>query len=212
MEACYYPAFLNIKEKQCVVIGGGKVAERKIMSLLRCGAKIKIISPSLTKRLQKEKNNGNILHIGRNYRSGDLEGAFLVVAATSDDEINKGIASEASCLVNVVDYPDMANFIVPSVIKRGLLTIAISTSGASPAMARAIRKELETIYSKEFSKYLAFLKKIRKQIIANLRDTNLRQQLFKEIASDNMLDILRRKGYKEARDIALRRLQEAISS
>lgn len=211
MEASYYPAFLNIKEKQCIVIGGGKVAERKVMSLLRCGAKIKIISPSLTKRLQKEKNNGTISHISRNYRSGDLEGAFLVVAATSDDEINKEIAAEASCLVNVVDYPDMANFIVPSVIKRGLLTIAISTSGASPAMSRAIRKELETIYSKEFSKYLVFLKKIRKQIIANLRDTNLRQQLFKEIASDNMLDILRQKGYKEARDIVLRRLQETIS-
>ncbi len=212
MEASYYPAFLNIKEKQCIVIGGGKVAERKVISLLECGAKIKIISPSLTKRLQKEKNNGTISHVSRNYRSGDLEGVFLVVAATSDDEINKEIAAEASCLVNVVDYPDIANFIVPSIIKRGLLTIAISTSGASPAMSRAIRKELETIYSKEFSKYLIFLKKLRKKIIVNISDKNLRQQILKEIASDNMLDILRQKGYKEARDIAFRRLQEMIPS
>lgn len=212
MEVSYYPAFINIKEKQCVVIGGGNVAERKVMSLLSCGAKIKIISPALTKRLEKEKLKGSILHICRNYRNGDLEGAFLVVAATSDDETNKVIASESSCLVNVVDAAENANFIVPSVIKRGLLTVAISTSGTSPAMARSIRKELETLYSKEFSKYLVFLKRLRKKVIANITDKNLRQRLLKEFASDNMLNILRRKGYKEARNIALKRLQETISS
>lgn len=212
MEVCYYPAFVNINGKECVVIGGGNVAERKVMSLLRCGAKIKIISPALTKRLQNEKDKGNISHISRNYKRGDLEGAFLVIAATSDDEINREIASESPCLVNVVDAPDNANFIVPSVIKRGLLTVAISTSGASPAMARSIKKEIEALYGEDFSKYLVFLKNLRKEIIAKIKDKNLRQRLFRELASDKMLDILRRKGYKEARNIALKRLQETISS
>ncbi len=207
MEASYYPAFLNIKEKKCVVVGGGKVAERKVLSLLRSGARIVIISPTLTKRLQMEKDSGKIVHINRNYEKGDLEGAFLVVAATSDDEINKEIASEASCLINVVDYPDIANFIVPSVIKRGLLTIAISSSGASPAMSRTIRKEIETLYTKDFSKYLTFLKKLRKKIVSNINDKNHRQKILKEIASDNMLNILRQKGYKEARNLVLRRLK-----
>ncbi len=211
MEACYYPAFLNIKEKQCVIIGGGRVAERKVISLLKCDAKIKIISPDLTKQLQKEKDKGSIIHICRKYKEGDLEGAFLVIAATSDEQTNREIASKASCLVNVVDYPDTANFIVPSVIRRGLLTIAISTSGASPAMSKAIREEIEALYSKDFSKYMVFLKRFRRQNIKNISNKKIRQQLLRDAASSNMLDILRQKGYKEAKDIVLKRFQEISS-
>lgn len=207
METCYYPAFLNIKEKLCVVVGGGKVAERKVLSLLRCGAKIKIISPDLTKRLQKERDKGNITHICRKYIVGDLAGAFLVVAATSNEKTNTEIASMTSGLINVVDRKDMANFIVPSVIRKGLLTIAISTSGASPAMSRTIRKELEALYDKDFSKYITFLKKFRSKIIEKIPDRKIREQIFRDAVSERMLKILRQRGYKEAKDITIRRFK-----
>ncbi len=212
MGTSYYPAFLNIKEKKCVIIGGGRIAERKVLSLLRCGAKIQLISPVITYRLDKEKQKGNIQHISRNYTSGDLDNAFLVIAATSDEETNRRVASEAPCLVNVVDVPEMANFIVPSVIKKGLMTIAVSTSGASPAMARSVRKELAAFYGVELSKYLVFLKKLRKKALRDIADKNLRQQFLKAIASQEILKIIRERGYKEARGIALKRLSETISS
>ncbi len=193
-------------------MGGGKVAERKVLSLLRSGAMIKLISPRITSKLAAEKTKGNIVHINRDYLSGDLKGAFLVIAATSNEETNRVVSSEAPCLVNVVDAPELANFIVPSVIKRGLMTIAISTSGASPAMARSIRIELETFYSGELSKYLFFLKKLRKKILSQISSNKIRRRLFKEIASKKMLDVLRKKGYKEARYSALRIFREAVSS
>lgn len=203
MKASYYPAFVNIRGKQCVVVGGGKVAERKVLSLLRSGAIIRLISPSITPRLAVERDMGNIEHINRDYISGDLKDAFLVIAATSDEKINRIVASEAPCLVNVVDVPELANFIVPSVFKRGLMTIAISTSGASPALARSVRIELEALYGVEMSKYLLFLKKIRKKILSEISCSKTRRQLLKVIASEKMLKILREKGYKEARDKVL---------
>lgn len=211
MEAPYYPAFLDLRGKQCVVVGGGKVAERKVLSLLNSGAKIKLISPEITSRLAHERNKGKIEHIKKYYRRGDLKGAFLVIAATSDEKTNRMVASEAPCLVNVVDAPEFANFIVPSVIKKGGLTIAVSTSGISPAVARSVRKEIEAFYGGEFTKYLRFLKKSRKKIINEVTNEKLRRQLLKEIASEKMLTIIREKGYKEARDTALRILRENVS-
>ena len=211
VNVCYYPAFLNITGKICVVIGGGKVAERKVKTILGCGAKIKLISPKITIQLEKEKQKGNLEHLCRNYESGDLEGAFLVIAATSDEKVNKKIASEARCLVNVVDAPEIANFIVPSVVKRGLMNIAVSTSGVSPALARSVRKEIESLYDSELNKYLIFLKKLRKQVIRKISDKKIRQQFFREIASEEVLKFIRQKGYKEAKDIALRRLHETAS-
>src|SRR4030065_1234034 len=128
----YYPAFLNLKGKKTVVIGGGKIAERKILVLLKTGANITVISPEITKRIAREKLRGSLKHIPRQYRKGDVKKTFLVIAATDSEEINKKVSEEAPCLVNVVDTPSLCNFIVPSVIQRGLLTIAISTGGVSP--------------------------------------------------------------------------------
>jgi precorrin-2 dehydrogenase/sirohydrochlorin ferrochelatase len=212
VKASYYPAFLNISGKQCVVVGGGKIAERKVLSLLGSGAKIKLISPDITSKLMTERDNGNIKHINRDYRSGDLKGAFLVIAATSDEKTNKKIASEAPCLINVVDTPELANFIVPSVVKRGLMTIAISTSGASPAMARSVRREIEAFYGSELSKYLVFLKIFRKQVLTDITCSKTRRRLLKEIASEKMLRLLREKGYTEAKETALRLFRKTASS
>lgn len=206
----YYPAFINLCGKQCVVVGGGKVAERKVLTLLDSGAAVKVISPALTYVLEKQKDKGRIRHIRRNYRSGDLKGAFLVIAATSDERINRKVSDDAPCLVNVVDKPEMANFIVPSVVNRGPMTIAVSTSGASPAIARAVRKELELLYNKDFGQFLDFLKKLRKRAIKEITDKKARERFLKDVASKEVLSILRGKGFKEAKEKVINKIQGSI--
>ncbi len=206
----YYPAFINLCGKQCVVVGGGKVAERKVLTLLDSGAAVKVISPALTDVLEKQKDKGRIRHIRRNYRSGDLKGAFLVIAATSDERINRKVSDDAPCLVNVVDKPEMANFIVPSVVNRGPMTIAVSTSGASPAIARAVRKELELLYNKDFGQFLDFLKKLRKRAIKEITDKKARERFLKGVASKEVLSILRGKGFKEAKEKVINKIQGSI--
>ena len=193
----YYPAFLNLKGKKTVVIGGGKIAERKILALLKTGARITVISPEITKRIAREKLRGSLKHIPRQYRKGDVKNTFLVIAATDSEEINKKVSEDATCLVNVVDIPSLCNFIVPSVIQRGLLTIAISTGGISPALSKSIRKELEKLYGPEFAEYLQLLEKIRKKAMAEIRDKKKRTEFLKNLASGEIIKMLREKGFRE---------------
>jgi precorrin-2 dehydrogenase/sirohydrochlorin ferrochelatase len=201
MPKAYYPAFLNLKDKIAVVIGGGKVAERKVVSLLKAGSDVKVISPKLTKRIEKEKLKGRIKHIPRQYRKGDLKNAFLVIAATDSPTINDRVSKDAPSLVNVVDIPDLCNFIVPSVMNRGPLNIAVSTSGISPALSRSIRKELEKFYGSEFNNYLKLLKKIRSKALDVIDDKKKRGEFLKAIASEKMMRMLRQKGFKETRKV-----------
>jgi precorrin-2 dehydrogenase/sirohydrochlorin ferrochelatase len=196
----YYPSFINLKGKECIVIGGGNVAERKVLSLLNSGAIVKVISPEITDTLKKYVEEGQIQYLKRKYRKGDIKDAFMVIVATSDAKINKKIADEATCLINVVDNPEMSNFIVPSVLKRGLLTIAISTSGASPAMAKYIRMELQNLYGKDFAKFLSFLKQIRSEVLRKISDKRKREILLKTLVGKNIIRILREKGFKAAKN------------
>jgi precorrin-2 dehydrogenase/sirohydrochlorin ferrochelatase len=197
----YYPAFLNLKGKRAVVIGGGNIAERKVLSLLETGSHIKVISPCLTKRLKKEKIKGRIEHIRRQYRKGDLKNAFLVFAATDSPVINEQVSKDSPYLVNVVDTPSLCNFIVPSILKRGPLRIVISTSGISPALSRAIRKELEKLYGPEFNAYLRSLKGIRTKAVKIIQDKKKRREFLKTIASEKMIKMLRRKGLRETKKV-----------
>jgi len=205
----YYPVFLNLENKQAVVIGGGKVAERKILSLLKAKADITVISPDITARIAREKQKGTIKHMNRRYRNGDITSAFLVIAATDSPRLNKQVSDKASCLVNAVDMPFLCNFIVPSVMQRGLLTIAISTSGVSPALSRSIRKEIENSYGTEFSEYLKALQGIRAEAMNVIADQKQRGALLKSLASAGMIRILREKGAKETRKKAKALLKEA---
>jgi precorrin-2 dehydrogenase/sirohydrochlorin ferrochelatase len=209
LSVVYYPAFLNLENKKAVVIGGGKVAERKILSLLKAKADITVISPDITARIAREKQKGTIKHINRCYRSGDITSAFLVIAATDSPRLNKLVSDKASCLVNAVDMPSLCNFIVPSVIQRGLLTIAISTSGVSPALSRSIRKEVENIYGTEFSEYLKALQGIRAEAMNVIADQKQRGALLKSLASAGMIRLLREKGAKETRKKAKALLKES---
>jgi precorrin-2 dehydrogenase/sirohydrochlorin ferrochelatase len=199
----YYPAFLNLKGKKAVVIGGGKVAERKILALLKTGADITVTSPEITKKIEKEKLKGRIKHITRQYRKGDLKNAFLVIAATDYPAINERVSKDALCLVNVVDTPDLCNFIVPSIMNRGLLNIAVSSSGISPALSRSIRKELEKLYGPEFAIYLNSLKIIRTEAIKTIKDKKKRGEFLKDIASEKMIRMLRREGLRKTKRVAI---------
>jgi len=195
----YYPVFLNLKGVKAVVVGGGRVAERKASALLKAGALVKIISPAITKTLEKYKKQGLVSHIKREYRPGDLKDAFIVIAATSSRPTNVTIEAESKNLprlINVVDTPTMGNFIVPSIVNRGHLTIAISTEGSSPALSKAIRKELEEIYGPEFSDYLKFVEGIRRQAMKKIKDSGDREKFLKSLASEDIFRTLRKNGVK----------------
>jgi len=195
----YYPIYLDLTGKKAVVVGGGSVAERKILSLLKAHADVTVISPYLTKRLVREKGKGRIKHVCRHYKKGDLRSAFLVIAATNSPSINEQVSRDAPSLVNVVDVPDLCNFIVPSLVQRGPFNIAISTSGVSPAFSRSVRKELEKIYGPEVSDYLNMLKVIRKNAMETIRDKKKRSDFLKAIASEKIIEMIRKEGLKKTK-------------
>jgi precorrin-2 dehydrogenase/sirohydrochlorin ferrochelatase len=191
----YYPAFIDLGGKPCVVVGGGRVAERKVSALLEAGAGVTVVTPALTRGLSGKSSAGEIGHRARRFRPSDLRGVFLVIAATDSEEENRRIsqaAGEAGVpLVNVVDMPEHCGFIVPATVKRGPLTIAVSTSGASPAMARAIREELQESYGPAFGKYLGVLRKERARALREMEDPKERERFLKSLVSGEVLDALR---------------------
>jgi len=204
----YYAVFLNLKNKKAVVIGGGKVAERKTRALLKAGASVKIISPSLTRGLEVLSRSGKLTHIKRRYRKTDIKAALLVIAATSSPMTNSAIAEDAGFLVNVVDAPSEGNFIAPSIFRRGRLSIAIATEGASPAMSKAIRKEIEQLYGRDFALYLGFAEAIRKKAINKITDSGKREWFLKSLASEKIFRDLRNKGFSAVSKRVLRFLDE----
>ena len=205
----YYPVFLDLKHRRSVVVGGGKIAERKALALLRAGTDLTVISPEITRKMEAEKKKGRIKHIRRQYRKGDLKGVFLVIAATDSVEVNEMVSRHAQCLVNIVDTPGLCNFIVPSVVKRGSMMVAISTSGISPALSRSIRKEIERLYPPVFSQYLKSLRGIRAKALKGIGDKRRRTVLLKSLAADQMLRLLREKGCGETKRRAVNLLKKA---
>ena len=163
----YYPIFLNIRGKRCVVVGGGPVALRKVNILLEHEASVKVISPELCPELSQLAKSRAIQVLQRNYNGGDLQGAFITIAATDDGEINNKVAEEARAkgvLVNVVDDSEHSDFIVPSQFRRGDITIAVSTAGKSPALARKIRTRLEEDFGVEYASLALLVDEVRSEL------------------------------------------------
>ncbi|MDK2919069.1 MAG: precorrin-2 dehydrogenase [Candidatus Petromonas sp.] len=200
----YYPIMLNISGKKCTVVGGGKVAERKVDSLLLYGANVQVISPSITERLNNYSKEDKIYLIRRKYQYGDLKGSFLVYAATDNDYINRQCLEECrerGIILNVVDKPEMCDFIVPANVRRGDLNISISTNGKSPALSRKIREELEKKYPEEYSKYIDILGEIRDMVKKEVRDIHHRREIFFELVYSDVID----KYIKNKKDIDLKK-------
>jgi len=190
----YYPAYLDLRERPCLVIGGGAVAERKALSLLEAGAVVTIISPALTPKLHELSDSGKITHLQKQYEEKDLAGAFLAIAATDSAEVNTLVASacrKKQVLVNVAVPPEASSFIVPSVVERGDLLLAISTSGASPALARKIRQDIEQRYGTEYEIFIEKLSAIRKRVLEEIPDEGKRRQVFQAIVDSDAIDLIR---------------------
>ncbi|MFC1837144.1 bifunctional precorrin-2 dehydrogenase/sirohydrochlorin ferrochelatase [Thermodesulfobacteriota bacterium] len=192
----FYPICLDLEEKPCIVVGGGRVAERKVMGLLSCSAQISVISPVLTEKLQQQHANGTIRWIDREYQPGDLAQGFLVIAATDDEKTQKQVYEEAvanDLLLNVADVPQRCNFILPANVRRGDLAISVSTSGKSPALARKIRMELEKRYGPEYRILVNILGAIRPEVLASGQSQAENEQLFKDLLHDDMVEWIKSK-------------------
>ncbi len=190
----YYPVFLNVQGKKAVIVGGGRVSERKALALIKAGACVTVVSPDLSGQLARLREKKLIHHIQRPYQKKDIRGAFVVIAATDSSAVNTRISNDAEGLVNVVDVPPLCNFIAPSVIERGPLTVAVSTSGASPALAKTIRKELEKLYGPEIGGFLKFMTEVRRQALDRIPEQKAREKFLKGLASARTLAALRADG------------------
>lgn len=191
-----YPILLKLENKPVLVIGGGKVAERKVSSLLECEAKVFIISKDLTQGLKKLLDEKKISYLASDFSPEHLNDKFLVIVATNNAKLNKDIAKtvkQRGILVNVVDQPSECNFFVPSILRRGDLIIAISSSGKSPAFSKAIRKELESRYGPEYGIFLDMIGAIRSILISGGYSKERKEKVFKELLESDMINKIKEK-------------------
>jgi len=206
-----YPVFLDLKNKKCLVVGGGQVAERKVLSLLECGARVHVVSPEITPRLRSMAGQGRISYRYGRYESSDLEGIFLVIGSTDQDEVNRQVEKDCitrNLVVNIVDDPTKGNFFVPAVVRRGSLTIAVSTGGNSPMLARKLREELEKNFGPQYEEYLNFLGDLRKDVIRHVADPETKNKILESFVDEQVLALV-----KEGRvDLAKERLISAYRS
>ena len=195
----YYPVFLDVRERKCLVVGGGSVALRKVEALSGAGARVRVVAPSVCDALQ---HLPDVEVEQRAFREADLDGVFLAIAATDDTETNRRVAdlAERSGIpVNAVDQPDAGSFIVPATVGRGPLTLAVSTGGASPALARRIREELEQLYGPEYEEFVQLLRELRPTVLEAVSQER-RRQAFTELASAEVFAELKERGIEAARD------------
>ncbi len=163
----YYPIFVEMTNRPCAVVGGGVVAERKAEALLNAGATVTVISPSLTGLLHSQVEAGKIRYVGREYRPGDLNGFEMVFVATDDKKVNSVVAQEArerGVWINAADDPSHCDFILPSVLQRVDLVVAVATGGSSPALSRVIREELESYFTKDYAELTEVAAEVRREL------------------------------------------------
>ena len=177
----YLPIFLELRNRACLVIGGGKVAFRKASALAACGAKVTVVSPQVSAGLVRLVKRRKLAWRPHRFRPSDLKGIELVVAATSRQPVNERAAREVRTRhlwINVVDQPEFCSFIFPSVVRRGKLVLAISTEGASPALTKWIRRDLERRYGPEFKFFLEKASRMRLQVKQTVPGPGKRKRLF----------------------------------
>ena len=203
----YYPVYIELREQPCVVIGGGKIADGKVEGLLAAQANVTVISPDLTAHLRELVEEKKITYLARAYQPGDLTGAFMVICATDQAEINHQVWQEASAnrqLVNVVDDTPRCNFIAPSILRKGDLSIAISTSGKAPAMAVRLKERLQRELGPEYERFLELAGDLREPLARHIPDFETRKALWYELVDSEILDVLARGDESAARAIISR--------
>ncbi len=191
----YLPIFVDIRQRRCLVVGGGEVGERKVLSLLDRDAEVDLVSREVTPVLTGLIEAGRVGYLGPDYETAHLDGAALVFAATDDTALNGRVSREAQergIWVNAADQPEFCTFIVPASIRRGDLTIAVSTSGRSPAMAASIRARLEKEFGPEYADFLRLMGLVRSRVLAAGGASGRNKELFCRMVDSDLLDVLSR--------------------
>lgn len=210
----FYPIFLDIKGKTCLVVGGGRVAERKIEGLMAAGARVEVCAKSLTERLSGLMESRELAYLGDEYDSGFLDGAFLVMVATDDEPLNRRVAEDARSRgvpVNVADVPELCSFILPALVRRGPLTVAVSTGGASPAAARHIREGLESLFGPEYSRFLRLMGLIREKRLGEPGGPGENRELFTRLARAGIPELMREERMREVEELVTRVMGEGYT-
>ena len=212
----YYPLFADLAGRPCVVIGGGLVAQRKVTTLLSYGAAITLISPDATRRLAAYAHAGKIRHLARRFRPGDLQGAWLVYAATDDPAINRAVHREARrrrIFANVVDQTPLCSFIAPAIVRRAGATVAVSTGGASPSLAKRLRDDIGRLLGHEYRPMIELLLALRGAAKRKLPRYGDRKRFFNQLVRGRIFDLVRHGRSAAARREALALLdREAVGN
>ena len=202
----YYPIFLDIQNRHCLVVGGGSVGTRKAMMLLECGAMVSVVSIQATEKLQELSSNGKIRLARRPFKTSDLHGKFLVMGATDSSQINGQIYTEAQrlgVLCNIADHPEACDFILPAIVKRGDLTIAISTSGKSPAFSKKLRIDLEKEFGTEYADFLKLMGEIRKKLLSEDHESEAHKYLFEQLMERKLIEMIKNRKIPEINSLLL---------
>jgi len=187
----FYPVFLDLRGRQVLVVGAGPVAERKVESLLAVGAAITVVAPDLTATLEDLVNSNKIQLRRRRFQESDLEGMFLVISATNVPVVQDQIAATARARnipINTVDQPALCDFIVPAVLRKGDVVLALSTSGKSPVLAAALRAKLDTVITDNVARAAQVLGEVRSEVHARVSDADRRKKVFEDIVASGILD------------------------
>ncbi|MDH4184783.1 MAG: bifunctional precorrin-2 dehydrogenase/sirohydrochlorin ferrochelatase [Nitrospinota bacterium] len=199
-----YPVFLALAGKKCLVVGGGEVAARKIASLWEAGAQITVVAPWLCPEARELVEKGAAKWLEREYTASMLDGATLAIAATGEESVNQKVSQDAEArniLVNVVDQPGLCGFFVPSVVRRGDLVIAVSTSGKSPAAAKRLRKKLEKDFGPEWAVYLRMMGEARELALKAKSGQKNREKIFNQLADSSLFSLVKEGQLDKARKL-----------
>ena len=210
--AAYYPVFIDVQDRSCIVIGGGNIGEEKVHKLLECGAKVVVISPEVNEGVKELADGERVEWLRRQYQPGDLADAFIAIAATDDNSVNQLVAKEArdrNVLLNVVDVTHLCTFIAPSVARRGDVTIATSTGGASPALARKFREELSRSRLLEYADLAPLLSDAR----AELKRTGARVEPdhWQTCITESLLDMVQAGDTERAKETLMAQLLQGAT-
>jgi precorrin-2 dehydrogenase/sirohydrochlorin ferrochelatase len=206
LDTPFYIACLKLSGRKCLVVGGGDIGLEKVEGLLACDGEVTLVAPEAIEPLRELADEGSIRWERRTYEPGDLEGTFMVIAATSDTDVNIGIYEDAerrAMLVNVVDVPPLCNFILPAIIRSGPLAIAISTAGASPALAKRIRDEIADEYGEPYARLAILLNDVRGWAKGTLPTYQDRKVFFESIVNGepDPIELLRQGDEQAVRDL-----------
>ncbi len=211
----YYPVFLDLQGRRCVVIGGGHIAQRKVTTLLSYGARVTVISPAVTPRLAAYAKQSKIRHVRRRLCPSDLQGAWLIYAATDEQTINQLVARvglRRRIFTNVVDQPHLCSFIAPAIMQRGAVTVAISTGGASPVMAKRIRNTVARAIQREDVAMVQLLASLRPLAKARLQQPSERKRYFEQLVKGKTYTLVRSGSLRAARRTARELLERSADS